>query len=59
MVKQCHYQNVLYVVVKIEGSGIFSNLGLKRPLSKIPLFGGFLFEYNSIERFGFIKIVLI
>ena len=41
---------MLYVVIKKlrflkkqEGSGILSNLGLKTPLSKIPLFGDILF----------------
>ena len=51
MVKECYYQNVLYVVVKNpdllkqqeEASGILSRLGLKTPLSKIPFFGDILF----------------
>ena len=50
MVEQCYYQSVLYVVVKNsrfikeqEAKGIVSNLGLKTPLSKIPLFGDILF----------------
>ena len=41
---------MLYVVIKKlrflkkqERSGILSNLGLKTPLSKIPLFGDILF----------------
>ena len=51
MVKECYYQNVLYVVVKNqdllekqeEASGILSRLGLKTPLSKIPFLGDILF----------------
>ena len=48
MVKQCYYQNVLYVIVKKivkkqEAKGILSSLGLKTPLNKIPLLGDILF----------------
>ena len=50
MVKQCYYQNVLYVIVKKprflkeqEAKGFLSNLDLKTPLSKIPLLGDILF----------------
>ena len=52
MVKQCYYQNVLYVIVKKiikkqEAKGILSSLGLKTPLNKIPLLGDILF-WNAI-----------
>ena len=32
-----------------EGKGILSTLGLKTPLSKIPLLGDVLFSYNCIK----------
>ena len=40
--KQCFYQNVQCVIVFIEqqeASGFLSSLGIKTPLSKIPLVG--------------------
>ena len=37
-------------IKKQEGSVILSSLGLKTPLSKIPLFGDFFFECNSIKH---------
>ena len=54
MVKQWHYQIVLYVVVKNQdllkkkqqqqqANGLLSGLGIKTPLSKIPLLGNVLF----------------
>ena len=50
MVDQCYHQNVLYVVIKIsrfmkekEAKVLLSSLGLKTPLSKIPLIGDILF----------------
>ena len=50
MVDQCYHQNVLYVVIKIsrfmkekEAKVLLSSLGLKTPLSKIPLLGDILF----------------
>ena len=50
MVKQCHYQNVLYVVVKIsrfikkqQEKELLINLGIKTPLSKVPLLGDIFF----------------
>ena len=43
MVKQ-YYQNVQYAVVKNEeAKGLLSNLGLRTPLSKVPLLGDILF----------------
>ena len=49
MLEQCYCENVLYVAVKNQDllkeqqeKGI-SSLGLKTPLSKIPLFGDILF----------------
>ena len=50
MVEQLYNQNVLYVVVKSQNSlkkqkskGLLSNLGIKTPLSKIPILGDVLF----------------
>ena len=51
MVKQCYYQNVLYVVVRNQDlriknqelSRILGSLGLKTPLSKSLLFGDIFF----------------
>ena len=50
MINLWYYQNVQYVVVenlnlkrKQEAKGILSNLGIKTPLSKIPIFGDILF----------------
>ena len=50
MVKQCHHEKVLYVVVKKsrfskeqEAKGLWSRLGIKAPLNKIPLLGDILF----------------
>ena len=50
MVKQCHHEKVLYVVVKKsrfskeqEAKGLWSHLGIKTPLNKIPLLGDILF----------------
>ena len=44
MVKQCYYQNVQYVVLKNqETKEIFSNLGLKTPLSQVSLLSDILF----------------
>ena len=46
LVEQSYYQNVSYVVVKNENllkkkeaKGLLSNLGIRTPLSKIPLLG--------------------
>ena len=42
--KQYYHQNVLYVVVKEqEAKGFLSNIGHKKPLSKIPILGDVLF----------------
>ena len=56
MLKQCYYQNVLYLVVqtqdllkKQEANGVLSNFSLKTLLIKNPLLGVFCFECNSIE----------
>ena len=39
-----YYQNVQYVVVKNqEAKRLLSNLGLRRPLSKVPILGDILF----------------
>ena len=44
MVNQYYHQNVLYVVVKEqEAKRFLSNIGLKKPLSKIPILGDVLF----------------
>ena len=44
MVEQWYSQNVQYVVVKNqEAKGLLSNLGVKKPLSKVPLLGDILF----------------
>ena len=44
MVKQCYYQNVQYVMVKTqEAKGLLSNLGFRKPLSKVPMLGDILF----------------
>ena len=44
MVRQLYYQNVQYVVVKNqEAKGRLNNLGLKTPLSKVPILGVILF----------------
>ena len=50
MVKQWYYQNPQYAVVKNqdllknwEAKGLVSNLGLRTPLSKVPLSGDILF----------------
>ena len=45
MVKQCYYQNMQYAVVKNqEAKGLLSNLGLRTPLSTVPLSGDILFR---------------
>ena len=50
MVEQWYYQNVQYVVVKNlrfmknqEAKGLLSNLGVRTPLSKVPILGDILF----------------
>ena len=44
MVKQWHYQNVQYAVIKNqEANGLLSNLGLRTPLSKVPVLSDILF----------------
>ena len=44
MLDECYHQNVMYVVIKEqEANGLLSSLGLKTPLSKIPLLGDILF----------------
>ena len=50
MVKQWYYQNPQYAVVKNqdllknwEAKGLLSNVGLRTPLSKVPLSGDILF----------------
>ena len=57
MVKQCYYQNVLCQVLKKsrlmkeqETKGILSSVGLKTPLSKIPLLGDILFWNYKINE---------
>ena len=49
MVKQWYYQNVQYAVTKKsrfiknqEAKGLLSNLGLRTPLSKVPVLGNIL-----------------
>ena len=44
MVKQCYYQIVQNVEVKNqEAKGILSTLGIRTPLSKVPVLGDILF----------------
>ena len=44
MVEQWYYQNVQYVVVKNqEAKELLSNLGVRAPLSKVPILGDILF----------------
>ena len=50
MVEKRCYQNVQYVVVKRsrfiknqEAEGLLSNLGVRTPLSKVPILGDILF----------------
>ena len=44
MVEQWYYQNVQYAVVKNqEAKGLSSNLGVKKPLIKVPIMGDILF----------------
>ena len=44
MVEQWYYQNVQYVMVKNhEAKGLLSNLGVRKPLSKVPILGEILF----------------
>ena len=44
MVKQWYYPNVQYAVVKNqEVKGLLSNLGIKTPLSKVPILADILF----------------
>ena len=55
MVSRFYYQNSLYVVVKKsrfmkeqKAKGLLSSLGLRTPLSKIPLLGDFFFNLDSV-----------
>ena len=50
MVEQFYYQNVQYAAVKKsrliknqEAKGLLSNLGVRTPLSKVPILGDILF----------------
>ena len=48
MVEQWYYQNEQYAVVKNqdlnqEAKGLLSNLGVRPPLSKVPILGDILF----------------
>ena len=44
MVEQWYYQNVQYVMVKNqEAKGLLSNLGVRKPLSKVPILDEILF----------------
>ena len=50
MVRQWYYQNVQYAAVKKsrfiknqEAKGLLSKLGIRTPLSKVPIFGDILF----------------
>ena len=44
MVKRWYYQNVQYVIVKSqEAEGLLSNLGVRMPLSEVPILGDILF----------------
>ena len=48
MVKEWYYQYVQYAVTKNqEAKGLLSNLGLKTPLSKVPILGNILL-YNIL-----------
>ena len=60
MVNQCYHQKVKNVVIKIsrfkkekEAKVLLSSLGLKTPLSKIPLLGDILFWM----RFHWIDVI--
>ena len=53
MVSRVYYQNSLYVVVKKSSfmkeqtaKGLLSSLGLRTPLSKIPLLGDIFFKFR-------------
>ena len=49
MVKQCYYQNVQYVIVKNqEEKELLSNLGVRPPLSKVPILG-VIFYFKRIK----------
>ena len=58
MVRQCYYQNVLYVVLtksrfikqEEEAKVILSTLGLKTALSKIPLSGDILLQHYKMNE---------
>ena len=51
MVKQCYYQNVQYVIAKNqEAKGLLSNLGIRTPLSKVPILGDILFWVRVNEK---------
>ena len=57
MVKQCYYQNMQYAVVKNqEAKGLLSNLGFRKPLSKVLLLGDILFQ-SAIKLYKMNKIV--
>ena len=44
MVEKWYYQHVQYVTVKNqEAKGLLSNLGVRMPLSKVPILGDILF----------------
>ena len=44
MVGQWYFQNAQYAVVKNqEAKGLWSDLGIKTPLSKVPILGDILF----------------
>ena len=51
MVEQWYYQNVQYATVKNqefiknqEAKGLLTNLGIRTPLSKVPILGDILFS---------------
>ena len=44
MVEQWYYQNMQYLVIKNqEAKRLLSNLGIRAPLSKVPILGEILF----------------
>ena len=56
MVNQWYYQSVQYAVIKNqEAKGLLSNLGLRTPLSKVPILGDILFWMHMLNRIKWMK----
>ena len=43
MIEQWYYQNVQYALVKNQAKELLSNLGVRTPLSKVPILEDILF----------------